>query len=70
MLRYPKTVKEAKAHRYHKWAGNPKGCGYNEKRCAYEVFGDFCVSYQCSRKNGHGPDKLYCKQHAKMVSEK
>ena len=22
-------------------------------------------TYQCSRKRGHGPDGLYCKQHAK-----
>ncbi len=26
------------------------------------------VSYQCSRKRGHGPDGLYCKQHAKMIA--
>jgi len=23
--------------------------------------------YQCSRKRGHGPDGLYCKQHATIL---
>jgi hypothetical protein len=36
-------------------------------RCAEEVatppyYIDF---HQCTRKRGHGPDGLYCKQHAK-----
>lgn len=25
--------------------------------------------FQCSRKRGHGPDGLYCKQHAKMLAQ-
>lgn len=42
-------------------------------RCIREVsesgrFGGFHRS-QCSRSNGHGPDGMYCKQHAKMFSE-
>lgn len=24
---------------------------------------------QCSKPRGHGPDGLYCKQHAKMIAE-
>lgn len=35
-------------------------------QCAKEVFSP-CgwFSYQCSRKNGHGLNGVYCKQHAK-----
>jgi hypothetical protein len=44
--------------------GNPEHTG----DCVVEVWQDFW-SYQCSRKRGHGPDGLYCKQHAKMVEE-
>ena len=25
--------------------------------------------HQCFRKRGHGPDGLYCRQHAKMVEQ-
>ncbi len=63
----PKTLKDARKHRYHQWAGNPKGWSYNEGYCAYEV-GDL-IGYQCSRKNGHGPAGLYCKQHAGMIKK-
>jgi hypothetical protein len=53
--------------RYGQWAGNPKGQPYNPKQCAHEVFprGGSYITYQCSRKPGYGPDKLFCKQHAK-----
>lgn len=66
MIDCPKTTEEAKKQRYGSWGGNPKGHKYSEKHCAYEVWGDW-HSYQCSRKNGHGINNLYCKQHAKMV---
>lgn len=71
MFNPPKTIEEAKAYKYNEWAGNPKGMPYREKECAYEVWpssGGF-LPYQCSRKNGHGPAELYCKQHTKMVEE-
>jgi len=55
MLNQPMTKEEAMKRR-----------GYDIKRCAYEVSGDWYYS-QCSFKNGHGPDGLYCKRHAKMV---
>lgn len=61
----PKTIQEAKARKYGAWAGNPAGMPYNEKHCAYEVFN--LIGRQCSRGKGHGPDRLYCKQHAKIV---
>jgi hypothetical protein len=66
MLDHPKTLEEARAVRYNRWAGNPKGRVYKEGWCAHEVWGGM-LSYQCSRKNGYGPDGLYCKQHAKRL---
>jgi hypothetical protein len=70
MLDVPKTLDEAKKYRYGTWAGNPKGADYNEGSCAYEVSdSDGWHYYQCSRKNGHGPEGIYCKQHAKKVKE-
>jgi len=64
----PKTLEDARKIKYGAWAGNPKGRKYHESDCAYEVFSNW-GSYQCSRKNGHGINKLYCKQHAKMIGE-
>lgn len=67
MIDAPKTVEEARQNRYGVWAGNPKGWSYVEDRCAYSVSTDRWYSVQCSRKLGHGPGGLYCKQHAKKV---
>lgn len=53
--------------RYGKWAGEPKGRPYQLDQCAWEVFTNCGTHYQCCRKPGHGPGKLYCKQHAKGV---
>lgn len=49
-----------------------EGMAYEPGMCAEEVcsndrFRDFS---QCLRKPGHGPDGLYCKQHAKMKEGK
>ncbi len=66
MLDYPKTRKEAEKYRYGTWAGNPKGNKYRAGKCAYEVWADF-IAHQCSRNWGHGPDGLYCKQHARIL---
>ena len=66
MLNPPKTLEEANRYKYNVWAGNPKGRAYNKNNCAWEVW-DNMLSYQCSRKNGHGPNNLYCKQHAKII---
>jgi len=69
MIGYPETLEEAKKVRYGTWAGNPNGKKYKDDYCSWEVWpqsGSFVPS-QCSRKNGYGPDGLYCKQHAKKV---
>ena len=66
MIDPPKTLAEAQAHRYHKWAGNPRGYPYVPSRCAYEVFRHHLPS-QCGRNKGYGPDGLYCRQHALKV---
>ena len=68
MLDYPKTLEEIRSYRYHQWAGNPKGRAYSEGDCACEVWIDW-GSRQCSRKNGHGINGLYCKQHAKILEK-
>jgi hypothetical protein len=72
MLNPLKTIEEARKYRYGTWAGNPRGHKYREGDCAFEVCGSgrSIVFYQCSRKNGHGLNKLYCKQHAKMIDNK
>jgi hypothetical protein len=53
--------------RYGVWGGCPKGQSEDPTRCIEEVWpiGGW-NPYQCSRKRGHGPDGLYCKQHAKQ----
>lgn len=69
MLTPPKTRVEAEKYRYRVWGGEPKGRPYKPGQCAWEVHesGRGCLFYQCLRKPGHGPDALYCKQHARMV---
>lgn len=69
MLERPKTLEEARKYRYGEWAGNPKGNPYREGNCAEEAYSNDRSArfYQCTRKNGHGPAGLYCKQHAKKV---
>jgi hypothetical protein len=53
--------------RYNVWAGNPKGWAERETDCIEAIYDSegFGHYFQCSRKRGHGPDGLYCKQHAK-----
>lgn len=63
----PKTLEEAKRYRYNKWGGNPRGNHYDSSRCADEAYDSVSrMFYQCSRKPGHGPDGIFCKQHARM----
>lgn len=66
MLNPPMTKEEAEKVRYDKWSGNPKGFAYDQECCAYEISSGG-LPWQCSRKPGHGPDGLYCKQHARKV---
>lgn len=49
---------------YAVWAGNPSGTPYDPTRCAESVSRNY-VNEQCSRRRGHGPGELFCKQHAK-----
>lgn len=69
MIRFcPETLEEAKEIRYGRWTGNPNGVKYKESQCAYEVHDEReIIGRQCFRKNGFGPGKLYCKQHARIV---
>ncbi|MEM5810157.1 MAG: hypothetical protein QW156_04695 [Candidatus Aenigmatarchaeota archaeon] len=65
---YPKTKEEAKKIKYEDWAGNPNGVPYKEGRCVYAIFKGV-TEFQCQRKNGFGPDGLYCRQHAKKLEK-
>lgn len=57
-----------KRYGFNSWG---KGTPYNPARCAKSVCSsDGWHIYQCSRKAGHGPDELFCKQHAKRYTEK
>ena len=71
MLDAPKTLEEARKYRYFRWAGSRNGRPYKEGYCAFEVWelGRGIHAYQCQRKNGYGPERLYCKQHAKMLEK-
>jgi hypothetical protein len=53
--------------RYGVWNGCPQGQAEDPTRCIEEVWphSGGWIPYQCCRKRGHGPDGLYCKQHAK-----
>ena len=58
--------------RYGVWAGNPRGRPQMPDTCIKEVHRRGGAAYgmvgeQCSRKNGHGPDGDWCKQHAKAA---
>ncbi len=60
--------KENMMRRYGAWAGEPKGYSEDVTLCVAEVTGRAITFYQCSRKRGHGPDGLYCKQHANKLA--
>jgi len=66
MICAPKTKIEASAYSYGYHFNKRR---YNPSRCAYETYPrDRGGSPgQCHRKPGHGPDALYCGQHAKIV---
>ena len=56
--------------RYGQWFGSPKGTREDPTKCIQVVWPSYgWLSYQCTRKRGHGPDGLYCKQHAKQHTE-
>ena len=65
----PKTKVEAKKLSY----GNRTHVGYTSEQCAKRVtryYGNWPSFGQCRRKPGHGPEKLYCKQHDPAEVEK
>ena len=72
MINFPTTKEEASKYGYGRIAPNhPTVVPYREDNCAYEVWADIrWGSYQCTRKNGHGAAKLYCKQHANKIKER
>lgn len=57
--------------RYGVWGGCVWGQAEDPTRCTEEVWPANLqgIPQQCSRKRGHGPDGLYCKQHAKQHME-
>lgn len=59
-------MKFSQPRRYGQCAYNEKGHPEDPERCIYELFGQY-IGRQCSRKRGHGPGGLYCKQHAKTA---
>jgi hypothetical protein len=55
--------------RYGVWNGSPQGTPEDPERCIEDIWphgNGGWIPYQCSRRRGHGPDGLYCKQHAKQ----
>ena len=57
--------------RYGAWAGNPNGRPELPDNCIDEKrrTDRWDKGTQCSRKRGHGPDGLHCKQHAKRYEK-
>lgn len=66
----PTTLEEAKTFRYCRWGGCPDGTPWRKNQCAMDVhdIGRGALSHQCSRNSGHGPDGLFCSQHAAELS--
>lgn len=67
---YPKSREEAEHFEYGR--DDPpyyRPLPYDPKRCAMEC-GErpwYIHSHQCSRRPGHGPEGLFCRQHAARV---
>lgn len=64
----PLTLADLTGRVYGKWSGNPKGYPFRADQCCMEVGGNTswgpANARQCGRKPGHGPNGLYCRQHA------
>lgn len=70
MIGPPKTLAEARKYVYgHGLHGKRP---YVEGRCAFEVWPNDRAPnpYQCLRANGHGPERLYCRQHDPAAAKK
>jgi len=63
----PQTLEEAKKMRYGQWSGNEQGHHHYSEQCAWPVTQASQITCQCNRAPGHGPEGLYCKQHARML---
>jgi len=68
MLNPPKTRKDAQSRRY---GASWREQRYDPTRCAHSVReqGRWPIFHQCTRKPGHGPAGLYCRQHAEIVGD-
>jgi hypothetical protein len=69
---WPKTRAEAEKARYAYDSIFRTSVPWDSAKCAAEVsYGDSRRTsyYQCPNKPGHGPDGLYCRAHAPLVSE-
>lgn len=69
MINPPKTREEAENYYRRELMGlAPRNRYFNPARCAYAAWQPISLDrLQCTHKAGHGPDKLYCRQHAAMV---
>ena len=65
------TKEEAEAYRYGAYPAGESGVAYDPTRCAEEVFDlkAAVIRFQCPRRNGKGPDGLYCGIHARRYRE-
>lgn len=54
---------------YSAWSGTDTGTPVNPTRCITVVSHDGVAGYtrQCMHPNGHGPDGMFCKNHAKKA---
>lgn len=61
----PRTTEEAEQVDYKGSAEAyyPFVAGYGRDRCAWQ----HGMGHQCHGDPGHGPGKIYCKQHARIV---
>ena len=66
MVKGPRTHEEARRYVYGRWTYGPHVPGH----CAARVTSpEGFWGHQCSRYSGHGPDGLFCKQHARMIAK-
>ena len=56
--------------RYRVWGGSPGGTREDTAQCIVPVAdgGRSVLTHQCYRRRGHGPEGLYCAQHARQIA--
>jgi len=73
MRKPPRTKEEARKRRYSAFGSRSFDVIYRDDFCAHSVkrrfHGGILRFSQCSRSPGHGPDKLFCWQHARMINQ-